>query len=197
MTSAYFKYRILSYVNSIMKAKFLRAPGLSDRVVDLQMHSLYCITKVVKYLHEQTEQAIEFFKENELGEIDLENTVGESKKINEGEQLRRAAMEGADQPMEDPNLKDSSICQKTLPIDSIFILQEQDIVDSYNDSFLVNWRTISQIEEFGRTSSQMADQQILRTAAKNLQMKKEWIIKTTKQAFFYFNFIQNWFFMNG
>lgn len=28
-------------------------------------------------------------------------------------------------------------------------------------------------------------------------MKKEWIIKTTKQAFFYFNFIQNWFFMNG
>lgn len=66
-------------------------------------------------------------------------------------------MSGPDAHMEDNSNKDSSICQKTLPIDSIFVLQEQDIVDSYNDSFLVNWRTISQIEEFGRTSSQMAD----------------------------------------
>ena len=121
------------------------------------MHSLYSITKVVKYLHEQTEQALEFFKENKLGEIDLENTVGESKKIREGEQARRNAINGPDAHMEDNLNKDSSICQKTLPIDSIFVLQEQDIVDSYNDSFMVNWRTISQIEEFGRTSSQMAD----------------------------------------
>jgi len=27
-------------------------------------------------------------------------------------------------------------------------------------------------------------------------MKKEWIIKTAKQAFFNFNFIQNWFYLN-
>ncbi len=33
--------------------------------------------------------------------------------------------------------------KKTLPIDSIFVLQEQDIVDAYNDSFAVSWRTIS------------------------------------------------------
>lgn len=69
MTSAYFKYRILTYVNTILKAKFLRIDQHSsgagrnraleqingERVHDLQMHSLYCITKVVKYLHEQTE----------------------------------------------------------------------------------------------------------------------------------------------
>lgn len=36
----------------------------------------------------------------------------------------------------------------------------------------------------------------MRTAAKNLQMKKEWIIKTAKQAFFNFQIIQNWFCMN-
>jgi len=47
--------------------------------------------------------------------------------------------------------------QKTLPIDSIFILQEQDIVDAYNDSFMVSWRTISQIEDFRRTSTQSQD----------------------------------------
>ena len=59
MTSAYFKYRILTYVNTILKQKFfinghanLSKPGLAERVVDLQMHSLYTITKVVKYLHE-------------------------------------------------------------------------------------------------------------------------------------------------
>jgi len=43
--------------------------------------------------------------------------------------------------------------RKALPIDSIFVLQEQDIVDAYNDSFAVSWRTISQIEEFRRTST--------------------------------------------
>ena len=32
-------------------------------------------------------------------------------------------------------------------IDSIFVLQEQEIVDAYNDSFLVSWRTISQSED--------------------------------------------------
>ena len=45
--------------------------------------------------------------------------------------------------------------QKTRPIDSIFVLQEQDIVDAYNDSFMVSWRTISQIEDFRRTSTQI------------------------------------------
>ena len=89
MTSAYFKYRILTYVNTILKQKFLYANHLNrnqvlhDRPTDLQMHSLYTITKVVKYLHEQTEQAIAFFKENKLGEIDLEYTVGETKRIRE------------------------------------------------------------------------------------------------------------------
>ena len=47
------------------------------------MQSLYCITKVVKQLHEQTEQAILFFNENKLGEIDLNYTVGENNKIQE------------------------------------------------------------------------------------------------------------------
>ena len=54
-------------------------------MMDLQQHSLYTITKVVKYLHEQTEQAIEFFKENKLGDIDINYTVGEYKKIQEAE----------------------------------------------------------------------------------------------------------------
>ena len=48
------------------------------------MQSLYCITKVVKYLHEQTEQALDFFKENKKGEIDLSHGVGEQRKIKEG-----------------------------------------------------------------------------------------------------------------
>ena len=61
MTSAYYKYLILSYVNTIIKAKFINRciddskmnqPGVSERVKDLQLQSLYCITKVVKQLHE-------------------------------------------------------------------------------------------------------------------------------------------------
>ena len=63
MTSAYFKYRILTYINTILKAKFLtnnaflnsRIPissAITERVYDLQYHSLYTITKVVKYIHE-------------------------------------------------------------------------------------------------------------------------------------------------
>lgn len=90
MTSAYYKYVILSYVNTIIKAKFLnlhhsdpqlQMPGVTERVKDLQMQSLYCITKVVKQLHEQTEQAITFFRDNKLGEMDLNYTVGENQKI--------------------------------------------------------------------------------------------------------------------
>lgn len=98
MTSAYFKYRILTYINTILKAKFLTNnafqncrinSAIKERVYDLQYHSLYTITKVVKYIHEQTEQAIEFFKENKLGEIDLENTVGEAKRIREGQTAKK------------------------------------------------------------------------------------------------------------
>jgi len=95
MTSAYFKNLILTYVNNIIKARFftlrvqdpqlLQQQDVQERIVDLQLQSLYCITKVVKYLHEQTEQAIEFFKTNSEGELDLEYTVGESLKIEEAE----------------------------------------------------------------------------------------------------------------
>ena len=64
MTAVNFKYRILTYVNTIIKAKFftvrsdhpsMQRQGVYERVLDLQMQSLYCITKVVKQLHEQTE----------------------------------------------------------------------------------------------------------------------------------------------
>ena len=66
-------------------------------------------------------------------------------------------MNAADEAEKLTGQSDSSIYQKNLPIDSIFVLQEQDIVDSYNESFAVSWRTISQIEEYGRTSMQMSD----------------------------------------
>ena len=66
-------------------------------------------------------------------------------------------MNAADEAEKLAGQSDSSIYQKNLPIDSIFVLQEQDIVDSYNESFAVSWRTISQIEEYGRTSMQMSD----------------------------------------
>lgn len=75
------------------------------------------------------------------------------------------------------------------------MLKEQDIVDSYISSFQVSWRTISQVEEFRQKSTEMTNQQeALRTAAKNVQRKKEWIFKTAKNALFNFNFIQTWFF---
>lgn len=98
MTSANFKYRILSYVNSIIKSKFYQAcltdrnlpSSVVERVHDLQMHSLYCITKVVKHLHEQTDQALAFFKSDKYGQVDLQNTVGESKKIKEAKQLKKS-----------------------------------------------------------------------------------------------------------
>lgn len=172
MTSAYFKYRILTYVNMIFKTKIVqnsqkyRTTVSQDRIKDLQMHSLYTITKVVKYLHEQSDQALVFFKENKLGEIDLEYTVGEAKRIRERQESEKnsmkqaSAVESIDAQMNTPeldeiqklvNCQDSCIYQKNLPIDSIFVLQEQDIVDSYNDSFAVSWRTISQIEEDSQT----------------------------------------------
>ena len=66
-------------------------------------------------------------------------------------------MNAEDGDAEAAGTQDSQIYQKNLPIDSIFVLQEQDIVDSYNDSFAVSWRTISQIEEDGRTNTSMSD----------------------------------------
>lgn len=78
-----------------------------------------------------------------------------------------------DAPCDAASVDGVGIRRKALPIDSIFVLQEQDIVDSYNDSFMVSWRTISQMEEFRRTSTQTADQlQAMRAAAKNLLEKK-------------------------
>ena len=197
MTAANFKFRILTYVNTIIKNRFfnlarvqIQQGGVSERIIDLQLQALYCITKVVKYLHEQTDQAIEFFEKNKLGIIDLENTVGESKKIEEGAKLKKKAS-GNGQEMAPEDSTSSGLKRATLPIESIFVMQEQDIVDAYNDSFAVSWRTISQIEDFRRTHStnHLQDQQALRTALKNLQVKKEWIIKTAKQAFFTLNFI--------
>ena len=41
-----------------------------------------------------------------------------------------------------------------------------------------------------------SQQEAMRTAFKNVQRKKEWIFKTTKNAFWSFSMIQTWFFLN-
>ena len=85
LTPAYQKYKIISYLNTIYYfiPNSQRGPQMPPhtwksrstdqihRVYDYQVEAFWSITKVVKYLRDQTERSIEFFKTNPYGEVDL------------------------------------------------------------------------------------------------------------------------------
>ena len=184
LTPAYQKYKIISYLNTIYY--FIpnsqrgpqnptytwksRSTDQIHRVYDYQVEAFWSITKVVKYLREQTERSIEFFKTNPYGDVDLPIGYGPP-------------------PPTDADQEGKVGTNQTLPLDDIFVLKEHDIVSAYNNSFEVTWKNIC----FTQRQMQNPDpgrRQL--NAQETLKIKKEQLFKTAKQAFFNVQLIMKW-----
>ena len=68
---------------------------------------------------------------------------------------------------------------KPIPIDSIFVLKEHEIVQAYNNSFEVSWKNICLSHKMLMMKSPNAENRIF-NAHQNLKFKKEQFYKATR-----------------